>query len=198
MLKAKFYTEQQPVKIVKSGNKAYVFICLNGNYGIFIDNESGISEDYIEYDYNEFVLPLDDVTLEDIKANPLKYLNYSPELEYLKLQKQEENKELLKKYLENSTVEFNGKEYGVSEEDQTEMALNYTRYKAMTSASIPCILEWHSKKKGCVEFTEEEFLSLIALINSFVYPVISKMQTYKEQIFSCCSIDELNMIKLEY
>lgn len=104
----------------------------------------------------------------------------------------------MEEFLSNSYVEFNGKQYGVSEEDQTEMALNYMQYQISTAASLPATLEWHAKKEACVTFTEEDFLSLTMLIKNFVYPYMNLMQQYKEEIYACTSIDELNAIDLVY
>lgn len=74
--------------------------------------------------------------------------------------KQELNKEALKDFLSTATVKFNDKEYGVTEDDQNEMSLNYMQYQVSKQAGIEEKLEWHAKKEKCVEFTEEDFLKL--------------------------------------
>lgn len=153
---------------------------------------------YYEYDYNEFTINNDSYVLNDIKEHPENYISYPIILEEEKIKKQEENKKKLEEFLSNSYVEFNGKQYGVSEEDQTEMALNYMQYQISTAASLPATLEWHAKKEACVTFTEEDFLSLTMLIKNFVYPYMNLMQQYKEEIYACTSIDELNAIDLVY
>ena len=153
---------------------------------------------YYEYDYNEFTINNDSDVLNDIEEHPENYISYPIILEEEKIKKQEENKKKLEEFLSNSYVEFNGKQYGVSEEDQTEMALNYMQYQISTAASLPATLEWHAKKEACVTFTEEDFLSLTMLIKNFVYPYMNLMQQYKEEIYACTSIDELNAIDLVY
>ena len=153
---------------------------------------------YYEYDYNEFTINNDSDVLNDIEEHPENYISYPIILEEEKIKKQEENKKKLAEFLSNSYVEFNGKQYGVSEEDQTEMALNYMQYQISTAASLPATLEWHAKKEACVTFTEEDFLSLTMLIKNFVYPYMNLMQQYKEEIYACTSIDELNAIDLVY
>lgn len=153
---------------------------------------------YYEYDYNEFTINNDSDVLNDIKEHPENYISYPIILEEEKIKKQEENKKKLEEFLSNSYVELNGKQYGVSEEDQTEMALNYMQYQISTAASLPATLEWHAKKEACVTFTEEDFLSLTMLIKNFVYPYMNLMQQYKEEIYACTSIDELNAIDLVY
>lgn len=153
---------------------------------------------YYEYDYNEFTINNDSDVLNDIEEHPENYISYPIILEEEKIKKQEENKKKMAEFLSNSYVEFNGKQYGVSEEDQTEMALNYMQYQISTAASLPATLEWHAKKEACVIFTEEDFLSLTMLIKNFVYPYMNLMQQHKEEIYACTSIDELNAIDLVY
>ena len=153
---------------------------------------------YYEYDYNEFTINNDSDVLNDIEEHPENYISYPIILEEEKIKKQEENKKKMAEFLSNSYVEFNGKQYGVSEEDQTEMALNYMQYQISTAASLPATLEWHAKKEACVTFIEEDFLSLTMLIKNFVYPYMNLMQQYKEEIYACTSIDELNAIDLVY
>lgn len=111
---------------------------------------------------------------------------------------QEKNKTALAEFLANSYVEFNGKPYGVGEDDQNEMALNLMQYQALTQAGQEVTLEWHSKKSKCEVFTPEEFLTLTAMIKAFVYPYYQQMQVIKEQIFGASTKEELDKIEIEY
>lgn len=95
-------------------------------------------------------------------------------------------------------MEFNGKPYGVSEEDQNEMALNFMQYQALTQAGQEVTLEWHSKKSACETFTAEEFVQLTAMIKAFVYPYFQQMNVIKQQIFSSTSKEELDKIEIKY
>ena len=76
--------EKQPsVKVVEK-DKVYVYICLN---------EKEVTEDHInnaesaepvtmyEYDYNEIIEDIGVLDIDDIKANPEKYLNYEKAVE---------------------------------------------------------------------------------------------------------------------
>lgn len=112
--------------------------------------------------------------------------------------KQEENKKSFADFLKNSYVEFNGKQYGVTEEDQTEMSLNYMQYNISKQAGLPSTLEWHAKKEKCTSFEESDFLTLSLMVKSFVYPYMNRMQEYKEQIFACKSINEVKNIQIFY
>ena len=111
---------------------------------------------------------------------------------------QEKNKAALTKFLAKNSVEFNGKSYGVGEDDQNEMALNLMQYQALTQVGQEVALEWHSKKSKCETFTPEEFLTLTAMIKTFVYPYYQQMQAIKESIFSASTKDELDKIEIEY
>ena len=111
---------------------------------------------------------------------------------------QEKNKTALAEFLASQSVEFNGKPYGVSEEDQNEMALNFMQYQALTTAGQQVTLEWHSKKSACETFTAEEFVQLTAMIKAFVYPYFQQMNMIKQQIFSSTSREELDKIEIKY
>ena len=111
---------------------------------------------------------------------------------------QEKNKAALAEFLASQSVEFNDKPYGVSEEDQNEMALNFMQYQALTSAGQQVTLEWHSKKSACETFTAEEFVQLTAMIKAFIYPYFQQMNVTKAQIFSSTSREELDKIEIKY
>lgn len=111
---------------------------------------------------------------------------------------QEKNKAALAEFLASQSVEFNGKSYGVSEEDQNEMALNFMQYQALTTAGQQVTLEWHSKKSACETFTAEEFVQLTAMIKAFIYPYFQQMNVTKAQIFSSTSKEELDKIEIKY
>ena len=78
-MKARFTEQQPPVKTVTSGDKIYIFLCLNETQGTesYPDiGEGQTHETYYEYDYNEIIGPTDKLPLEDIQAHPEQYLNY--------------------------------------------------------------------------------------------------------------------------
>lgn len=145
-------------------------------------------------------------------------------LEEYKNYRQEENKVALANFLSISSITYKDENYGVMEEDQNEMALQLLSYQTIKSAreaeldaiqakidagelsgsaedyvtiSEP-ILEWHSKKKSCKTFTEQEFLELTYLVKSFVYPYMQKMQKIKEDIFLCETKEDITSIQIEY
>ena len=78
MTKSRFMEKQPSVKIVEK-DKVYVYICLN---------ETEVTEDHTngeessepttmyEYDYKEIIEDIGVLDIDDVKANPEKYLNY--------------------------------------------------------------------------------------------------------------------------
>ena len=78
-MKARFSQPQLPVKTITSGEKIYIFLCLNETQGTETYPDMGegqITEPYYEYDYNEIIGPADALPLEDIQAHPENYLDY--------------------------------------------------------------------------------------------------------------------------
>lgn len=82
MKRVKFTQKQPLLKTFDSGNGVYVFICANEKESVEEmrwDDQAGETcrETVYEYDYNEFVVPVD--LLPGIKENPDSYLDYTPE-----------------------------------------------------------------------------------------------------------------------
>ena len=78
-MKARFSQPQQRVKTITSGEKIYIFLCLNETQGTETYPDMGdgqTTENYYEYDYNEIIGPTNNLPLDDIQAHPEQYLNY--------------------------------------------------------------------------------------------------------------------------
>ena len=78
-MKARFSSQQQPVKVVQADGMAYIFICLNEQQGVesYPDMGDGQSQEtYYEYDYNEIVGPEAEIPVAEIQAHPENYLDY--------------------------------------------------------------------------------------------------------------------------
>ena len=78
-MKARFTTQQQPVKVIQKDGTAYVYICQNETQGTETYPDMGdgqTTETYYEYDYNEISGPFDKIPVDDIQAHPEQYLNY--------------------------------------------------------------------------------------------------------------------------
>lgn len=68
MIKANFIEEQPAMRYTQADGMYYIFICLNGEW----TEDDGVR--YWECDYNEIVT--DDIDIEDVVANPEKYIDY--------------------------------------------------------------------------------------------------------------------------
>lgn len=195
------FTNFKTLDIYRDDAQIATYTCFN-NYkeislqqGLY-NNTSGEWEDALIVSLTranivEQVQRLDEKVNQIVDVNTLSLDEYK---NYL----QEKNKTALAEFLASQSVEFNGKPYGVSEEDQNEMALNFMQYQALTTAGQQVTLEWHSKKSACETFTAEEFVQLTAMIKAFVYPYFQQMNVIKQQIFSSTSREELDKIEIKY
>lgn len=113
--------------------------------------------------------------------------------------KQAENNAALAKFLSlNPLLWTDGEYYGVTQEDQNELALNLNQYQLTVQAGQEATLQWHPKHKACRDFTLEEFTALILAIKEFVYPYVQKCQEYKTRIYAATTEEELDAIDLYY
>lgn len=79
-MRARFTSQQPPVKIVQKDDNAYAYICQNETQGTETYPDMGdgqTQETYYEYDYNEIIGPADALPLEDIQTHPENYLDYA-------------------------------------------------------------------------------------------------------------------------
>ncbi len=114
-------------------------------------------------------------------------------------EKQEENNRALAEYLSSHPITWtDGKKYGVTQQDQQEIALNLTQYQLCTAAGLPAKLEWHAVHEECREFTQEELSGLALAIGEYVYPLVRKNQMYKTQIYGADTALELEGITFAY
>lgn len=124
---------------------------------------------------------------------------YRYSLEEYKNLKQKDNREALATFLASSTITFNDKEYGVTEEDQNEIINNISQYNLQMQAGVknPKV-EWHSKHEANKEWKIGDLIALNIQITQFAYKYFKKMQDYKVRIFNATSYAEVNNITLEY
>lgn len=122
------------------------------------------------------------------------------DLNQAKYDKQEENKKLFAEYLATHPLTWvDGKEYGITQEDQSEISLNLNQYQVAVAAEVENpTLEWHARYEECVPWTLEQLSALSLAISNAVYQKYHLMQEYKTQIFGANSIDELKAIELNY
>ena len=125
---------------------------------------------------------------------------FSCNLEEAQYAKQEENKVAFASYLNSHPLTWvDGKQYGITQEDQSEIALNINQYQVAVAAGIENpTLEWHAKQEECYPWSLEQLSALSLAISDVVYPKYHQMQEYKTAIFATTSIAELNAIELNY
>ena len=125
---------------------------------------------------------------------------FSCNLEEVQYAKQEENKVAFASYLNSHPLTWvDGKQYGITQEDQSEIALNINQYQVAVAAGIENpTLEWHAKQEECYPWSLEQLSALSLAISNVVYPKYHQMQEYKTAIFAATSIAELNAIELTY
>lgn len=113
--------------------------------------------------------------------------------------KQNENNGLLATYLKDHPIQWkDGKYYGVTQEDQSEISLNLTQYQLAVTAGLSPSLEWHALHEQCRSFTVEELTALALSISAYVYPLIRYNQSIKSAIYCTKTEEELEKIIIDY
>lgn len=121
-------------------------------------------------------------------------------LDEMKAMKQEENKVKFAEYLASHPLTWvDGKKYGITQEDQSEISLNLNQYQIAVAANVEMpILEWHAQHEECTAWKPEELFALSIAITEAVYPFYHKMQQYKTDIYACATIKELQALNIDY
>lgn len=120
-------------------------------------------------------------------------------LEKAKAEKQTENNAALAAYLAAHPLTWtDGRQYGVSQQDQQEISLNLAQYQLYAAAGQPAKLEWHAVHEECREFTPEELGGLAMAISAYVYPLVRKSQAYKTAIYGAETAAELKEVTISY
>lgn len=117
-------------------------------------------------------------------------------LDEVKAFRQEQNKGALESFLASSTVEFEGKQYGVTEADQNEMQAMVMQYQMLSQAGVETELQWHAKHEACRTFTIDQMVQLVAAVKAFVLPHMNRMQSIKEQLYGAKTKEEVMRIEV--
>ena len=113
--------------------------------------------------------------------------------------RQEENKAALAAWLtEHPLTWVDGNPYGVTEADQNEMALNLQQYQVQKAAGREAVLEWHTRKKQCHTFTEEQYTALLLAIIDYVYPYRRYQESVKEAIYNAETLEAVRAVVIDY
>ena len=113
--------------------------------------------------------------------------------------RQTENKAALAEWLVTHPLLWtDGRTYGVTEEDQQEMALNLMQYQVSVQAGQPAVLEWHAQKESCRTFEQSEYVALSLAIADYVYPYLRYQESVKEAIYQAETAQEVSNVKIDY
>lgn len=134
----------------------------------------------------------------DIETNEFVY-RYS--LKETQDMKQEQNKVLFAKYLADHPLTWSdGKEYGITMEDQLEISLNLNQYQSAIQAGIESTpkLQWHAKHEENVDWTFNDLVNLQNEITKAVNQIYKICQNYKTMIYAATTHEEVAAIDLLY
>lgn len=122
-----------------------------------------------------------------------------PSLVSVQEARQTENKAALAAWLTAHPLQWtDGNTYGVTEEDQQEMALNLMQYQVAVQAGQPAVLEWHAQKESCRTFEQSEYVALSLAIADYVYPYLRYQESVKEAIYQAQTAEEVANVKIDY
>ena len=120
----------------------------------------------------------------------------------LRIQKEKkvsESKTILATYLENHPLQWtDGKYYSVTSEKQSLLTSNLALYQISVATAQPFKLTWNSTGDECVEQTYENLAALALGIGVYVKPFVSHQQELELRIKECNTLEQLNVIKIEY
>lgn len=120
-------------------------------------------------------------------------------LDEYKTYRRNENNTLLAKCLKTHPLLWkNGKYYGITKDDQTELADNLTAYNLKTSVGIQSEVKWHAVNEECEVWDPNELAVLAITIQSMVVPLVELCQKYKVAIVGCKTKEEVSKINLDY
>lgn len=138
-------------------------------------------------------------TAEELAAWEAEHPAPAVDLDTLREAKQAANKKALADWLAAHPLTWtDGNVYGVTEQDQNEMAINLAQYQLAVAAEQPAVLEWHAQKKQCHAFTIEQYTALSLAIAAYVYPYRRYQEQVKAAIYTAESEAEIHAIEIDY
>ena len=165
--------------------------------GIEVSTEDDVTKTELMEKYQSFKLQADRKTVA-LDEEKLKEFQKSKLLAQ-QSDKQNENNRLLAIYLKDHPIKWkDGKYYGVTQEDQSEIALNLTQYQLAVTAGLSPYLEWHALHEQCRKFTVEELSALALSISAYVYQFVRYNQSIKTAIYATTTAEELEKIVIDY
>lgn len=121
-------------------------------------------------------------------------------LDKTRKEKREESNKKLSDFLNSHPLVYkDGKSYGITKEDQTEIQNAITAYNVQKESGIPDpVVQWHSIGQPAEDWNIDDLKELYGLIYQKSYSAYTVNQDYKRQINEAKTVDEINEIVIIY
>ena len=161
------------------------------------DEITGYVSSYVQYTHEEF----QNLITHELKEKTLIKLDQS--IETVRTNKIAETKELLEQYyLEHplfSTVhKEEGEYYAVTSDKQNYLLTMISLCEQSEQLGVEFTPTWNATGETCEPWTLSELRQLALQIASFVYPAVSKQQTYEKQIKTLEVVEEIQDLIIDY
>lgn len=201
------YSEKKPFLFTLT-NKLHMIICEEEYEALGVMGYNTNEPFFFNKDNVRVIRFLDDALInkDEILLNFTKfdsdkeYILYN-DMDKIKNHFQEINKQKFNEWLKENPLEWSdGKNYGITLEDQSELNLTLSKYKESSMLKIEPVpkLEWHAQKEENVEWAYEDLINLSNAISEKVYDKYHLMQKYKIEIYNATTVKELKDMSFIY
>lgn len=201
------YSEKKPFLFTLT-NKLHMIICEEEYEALGVMGYNTNEPFFFNKDNVRVIRFLDDALInkDEILLNFTKfdsdkeYILYN-DMDKIKNHFQEINKQKFNEWLKENPLEWSdGKNYGITLEDQSELNLTLSKYKESSMLKIEPVpkLEWHAQKEENVEWAYEDLVNLSNAISEKVYDKYHLMQKYKIEIYNATTVKELKDMSFIY
>lgn len=201
------YSEKKPFLFTLT-NKLHMIICEEEYEALGVMGYNTNEPFFFNKDNVRVIRFLDDALInkDEILLNFTKfdsdkeYILYN-DMDKIKNHFQEINKQKFNEWLKENPLEWSdGKNYGITLEDQSELNLTLSKYKESSMLKIEPVpkLEWHAQKEENVEWAYEDLINLSNAISEKVYDKYHLMQRYKIEIYNATTVKELKDMSFIY
>lgn len=166
---------------------------------IYFFNQNEINLEKYDNDFNTDEILLDYTEIAS-DYDTGEYILYN-DMDKIKNHFQEINKQKFNEWLKENPLEWSdGKNYGITLEDQSELNLTLSKYKESSMLKTEPVpkLEWHAQKEENVEWAYEDLINLSNAISEKVYDKYHLMQKYKIEIYNATTVKELKDMSFIY
>lgn len=173
---------------------------------LFVEAPDYVTEqwgyDEMEIGDDRFIAPTipEDLVMNDETGTYVEESVLEQALAEAKDAKQEENNTKLSEFINSHPLLWeDGKRYGITTEDQTEIRNALEAYRAQVEVGIENpILQWHAVNEAAVNWAYEDLQRLYVAIYTEANKWYTVNQNYKTAIYACETIFDLNTIEILY